>query len=374
CLALSLTLLRDLGRSFRDYAVARRARREEGLAEIYHRGVDAQLAGKTAPAAEAFQALLGREPGHSEAHERLGELALARGDHLAALDHDLQALRSEERPDTLLAVALDYQRCGRGDEALAAYRRILQRDRTHLPALRGIRDLSVTRGRWTEALSAQQRLAELVPDAERLAELDWLAGIQYEVGKELLAEGKPQEALTHFKESVKANRAFLPALVAMGDAHLKAGDEREAIRTWERAAEIAPAPVLLHRLEQAYRAEGRPSRMIAVYHDAVARASQDLSLAFALGRVYFELEMLDEAADQFEKLEVRAPDFAPLHAYLGAIFERRGQVAEAFEEYRRALTLTQSFDWPHRCSACGVGHPRWQDRCPGCHRWNTSHP
>ena len=374
CLALLLTLLRDLSRTFRDYTIARRARREEGLAEVYHRGVDAQLAGKRGSAAEAYAELLAREPGHAETHLRLGELARERNDHQAALDHHLQALRSEERADTLLAVALDYQRAGRPDEALATYRRILERDRSHLTALRAIRDLTLQQGRWGEALGAQQRLVDLVAEDERPAELDWLAGIRYEVGKRLLVDGKPQEALGHFKESLRANGGFLPAHVAMGDAFFKAGDQREAIRTWERALEIAPAPVLLRRLEERYRAEGRPSRMIALHQDALARAPQDLALAFALGRVYFELEMLDEAADQFQKVEVRTPDFAPLHAYLGAIFERRGQGADAFQEYRRALTLTQSFEWPHRCSACGLAHARWQDRCPGCGRWNTSEP
>jgi len=374
CLALFLTLLRDLSRTFRDYTMARRVRREDSLAEVYHRGVDAQLAGKPGSAAEAYEELLAREPGHADAHLRLGELAHARNDHQAALDHHLQALRSEERADTLLAVALDYRGAGRPDEALATYRRILERDRTHLTALRAIRDLTLQQGRWSDALGAQQRLVDLVAEDERPAELDWLAGIHYEVGKRLLADGKPQEASSHFKESLRANRGFLPAHVAMGDASLKAGDQREAIRTWERALEIAPAPVLLRRLEERYRAEGRPSRMIALYQDALARAPQDLGLAFALGRVYFELEMLDEAADQFQKVEVRTPDFAPLHAYLGAIFERHGQGADAFQEYRRALTLTQSFEWPHRCSACGLAHARWQDRCPGCGRWNTSQP
>jgi tetratricopeptide (TPR) repeat protein len=91
----------------------------------------------------------------------------------------------------------------------------------------------------------------------------------------------------------------------------------------------------------------------------------------ALGRVYFELEMLDEAADHFEKLEVRAPDVATVHAFLGAVFERRGDTLDAFDEYRRALRLARAFDWPHRCEACGAAAPTWQDRCDACHRWNT---
>jgi lipopolysaccharide biosynthesis regulator YciM len=374
CVALVITLLRDLGQSLRDFQRARGARRAQSLSEVYHRGVDAQLAGRSTAAAEAYEEVLAREPGSADPHLRLGELAQGRGDWQAALEHRLHALRADERPDTLLAVALDYQRLGRPEEALATYRRILERDRSHLTALRAIRDLTVRQGRWSEALGAQERLLHALPDAGRGPEQEWLAGIHYELGKELSGEGKIQEALGHFREALKADRGFLPAPVAIGDAYLRAGDSREALRAWERAAEAAPAPVLLHRIEQVYRAEGRPSRMITLYQDAVGRAPQDLALAFQLGRVYFELEMLDEAADQFQKVEVRAPDLAPLHAYLGAIFERRGQGTEAFAEYRRALALSGGFESPYRCTACGAPHARWQDRCPACSRWNTGHP
>jgi lipopolysaccharide biosynthesis regulator YciM len=162
--------------------------------------------------------------------------------------------------------------------------------------------------------------------------------------------------------------------VALGDAHLRGGDSREALRVWERGLEANPALPLLTRVEQIYRDGGRPTRMIALYQDASARAPESLALAFALGRVYFELAMLDEAADQFQKVEVRAPDLPGLHAYLGAIFERRGQPAEALLEYRRALQASGTFEWPHRCALCGAEHGRWIERCPSCRRWNTSRP
>ena len=138
--------------------------------------------------------------------------------------------------------------------------------------------------------------------------------------------------------------------------------------------ETQPALPVLVRLERAYREEGRPSRMIALYRAAVERTPDDLALAVALGRVYFELEMLDEAADQFEKVEVRAPDLPVVHAFLGAVFERRGETREAFEEYRRALRLSHAFDWPHRCTACGATTPAWGERCPQCGRGNALRP
>ncbi len=331
CLVLVFMLLRDLGRSVREYRLARQACRAEALAEPSQRGRDAQLA--------------------SEKEAAVG---------------------SEERADALLVLAEKYQRAGRVEDALATYRQIFQRDKDHVTALRAVRDLTASLGRWEEALEVQERLSTLAGAEERRAEIEWLAGIYYEIGKARLSEGKFVEARRQFVAALRADRAFFPASLALGDAWEHAGDWREALRTWKRALEIAPVPVILRRLEQAYRAEGRPSLMIALYREALERAPQDLALAVALGRVYFELEMLDEAADQFQKVEVRAPDLAPLHAFLGAIYERRGQTAAAFEEYRKALRLAQSFDWPHRCSACGASQPHWQDRCASCGRWNTS--
>lgn len=367
-------LLRDLGRSYYDYQLARRARRDQSLEEVYHRGVDAQLAGKLEAAAEAYQEVLRREPGHPQASVRLGELARQRGDTQAALTYHLQALRAGERAETLLAAAEDYRWLGRFDDAIAMYQRVLARDRDHLTALRGLRDMAAERERWSEALEAQERLVQLAPREERAREDAWLAAIHYELGRGLLARGDASGAVARFKEALRVQPDFLPAVVGLGDAHARLGDAREAVRVWERALEPHPVLPLLERVEQHHRAEGRPTRMIALYQAAAARQPDNLSLAFGLGRVYFELAMLDEAAEQFEKMEVRAPDLPLIHAYLGAIFERRGQLREALEEYRRALRFTEAIDWPHRCAACGAAHPRWLDRCPSCRRWNTSRP
>jgi tetratricopeptide (TPR) repeat protein len=201
-----------------------------------------------------------------------------------------------------------------------------------------------------------------------------LAAIHYELGRLEAERGRVAAAVAHFKSALRADRGFVPAAVALGDAQEHAGDLREAARTWERAAEIQPALALLGRLERIYRNEGRPSRMIALYRAASERAPDNLALAVGLGRVYFELEMLDEAADQFEKIEVRAPDMPIVHAFLGATFERRGEAREAFEEYRRALRLARAFDWPHECTVCGAAGAAWEDRCPRCLRLNTLRP
>jgi tetratricopeptide (TPR) repeat protein len=231
-------------------------------------------------------------------------------------------------------------------------------------------------GRSPDSVSAPET-AELVRrarDAHAAGRRGEEAALLHEAGRVELSHGRPAGALGYFRAVLRVDRDFLPALVALGEAYDAAGDRREAVRAWERAAETHPALPLLARLERAYRDEGRPSRMIALYQEAAGRAGDDLALAVALGRVYLELEMLDEAADQLEKVEVRAPDLPLVHAYLGAVFERRGDTAAAFEEYRRALRLGHAFDWPHACAACGAATAGWRERCERCRAWNTIHP
>jgi len=237
------------------------------------------------------------------------------------------------------------------------------------------RDSLIERGRFAEALEIQARVVQAAPREERAAESTVLAGLHYEIGRERLEKEDRNGAIAHLKDALRAQPDFVPAALLLGEAHLKAGEPREALRVWERAAEGSqPALPVLSRIEQLHRSEGRPTRMISLYQDALARQPDNLALAFGLGRVYFELAMLDEAAEQFQKMEVRAPELPLIHAYLGAILERRGQFRDAMEEYRRALRESDRIEWPHRCAACGAAHARWVDRCPTCRRWNTSRP
>jgi tetratricopeptide (TPR) repeat protein len=271
----------------------------------------------------------------------------------------------------ILREADEARRAGRRDDARRSFRRALERRKHEPTALRGLRDLAIEGGAWREALEFAERAASISNGAQREADTQALAGVHYQLGRVELDGGRAAAAVGHLRSALKVDREFVPAAVALGDALEQTGDHREAIKTWERAADARPALPLLARLERVYREEGRPSRMIALYRAAAERLSDDVSIAVGLGRVYLELEMLDEAADQFERVEMKAPDHPVVHAYLGAVFERRGEMREACEEYRRALRLADAFTWPQRCTACAATVPAWRDRCPHCGRFNT---
>ena len=300
---------------------------------------------------------------------------------LVALRRELGRVLRTPHPDTDPRQTEEWLRAadlaranGQHDAALDLYRRVLQRRGSDLSALRGLRETAVAAGLFQGAIEAQQRLLAAAAPAERAEEAELLASLHYGWARSDLDHGRPEAAIPHLKSALRAARDFLPAAVALGDAQLLAGEPREALRTWERALEQAPSLPILARLERAHRDEGRPSRMIALYRQAFERAPGDVALAIALGRVYLELEMLDEAADQLGKVEAQAPDLPAVHAYLAAVCERRGEWQEACAEYRRALGLGRAWEWPHRCDRCGSRVPGWQDRCPTCRHWNSLRP
>lgn len=253
-------------------------------------------------------------------------------------------------------------------------RRVTQRRGADPVALCGLRDAALAAGRFPEAVEAQQRLLATAAPAARDGEAELLARIHCEWARTELDGGRPAAAISRLKSALRTVRDFIPAAVALGEAQALAGDPREAVRTWERALETQPSLPILARLERAYRDEGRPTRMIALYRRALERSPDDLAVAVALGRVYLELEMLDEAADQLERVEARAPHLPIVHAYLATVFEHRGEWREACAEYRRALQLGRAWDWPHLCDRCGFTSAGWQDRCPSCRRWNSLRP
>ena len=134
---------------------------------------------------------------------------------------------------------------GRREDARRLFRQALERRRHDPGALRGLRRLAVDAGAWPEALSLAERTMAAVPANERSREAEWLAGIHYELGRAEMQRGQPAAATAHFRGALKADRAFLPAALALGEAHEAAGDHREAVKAWEQATERLPALPLL---------------------------------------------------------------------------------------------------------------------------------
>jgi lipopolysaccharide biosynthesis regulator YciM len=225
---------------------------------------------------------------------------------------------------------------------------------------------------WPRALEAHQRVEKYaIPgDPRDAADRRFGVGIRYEIASAILAAGKAKDAAGALRKLLKDEGHFVPAHVRLGEALLEQGSESEAVEAWHHGFEETGSPVFLTILEDHYLGTERPLQAIEALKRCVARARKDTVARFYLGKLYFRLEMLDDAMAVLSSLEGRASYAPTLHFLLGRIHERRKQWREASNEYRKVIKEMDLVQLEYACRHCGHAASEWNDRCESCGEWN----
>jgi len=255
--------------------------------------------------------------------------AYRRGDRLPELAADLERRGGSFEVQELLGRIHD--ELGNEDEALAAYRRALRTSPRHIDTRVRVIQLLSRSGRIEDVIREYETLIRSAPREPRfvveLAQLLMQVGRREEALRRAAATSRryPRETAVHqalaelysrWGEDDLAAREVAhlariepndPAhLVALGAQQLEAGDRRAAIATWRR---ILNAP-------------GSRS-------DAHA----------ALGAVYADHDMLEEATREYEEAVRLAPEELTHVRGLANVLERRRQNDDAIAQWERVLAL-----------------------------------
>ena len=353
----------------------RAARETLERSEIYRRGTEASYAGRKQEAREQFSQILQRDPNDRRALLRLGDVERDLGNFEAALEAHRRALAL--RPGDLqarYALYRDHRSAENLPAAKAALREILELDqRTNLPAYRELRDLLLKEENWEELATVQEEILKLVAPAERETEAALLLGVQYQLGLRDAREGDFKAAAQRLRRLIKDNRQFVPAYLALGDALHQLGSADEAISVWNEGFEATHASVLLQRIEDAYLGREQPAEAIDYHRRAIRRLSGSEAILgrFLLGRLYYRLEMIDDALQQFESIKREILYSPTLHYYLAKIKQRRGEDQAAAQEFKELIKQFDLLQPQIACGDCGHRGREWRDRCPGCGAWNS---
>jgi tetratricopeptide (TPR) repeat protein len=274
--------------------------------------------------------------------------------------------------EVLFALAADYEETKRFDDALEMYKRILSRDSSNLTAIIRMRDLYQRLGQWEELYETQSKLvANPLTPSEMEIEHRKLVGLKYEFGRSLLEAGDLERAKKIFRGVIKLDKDFIPAYLGLGEVYLEENKASEAAELWEKAYKMTSATLLLHRLEDLYLRQGEPGKAIELYMKAVNWKPQDVRLKFFLGKLYYRLEMVDEAFDILSTVDWGDKEFPDVHKLLGNIYLRRGSLGLAASEFKKALGFKKQIIIPYTCSNCELRTRDWSGRCPNCGKWNT---
>jgi protein O-mannosyl-transferase len=178
----------------------------------------------------------------------------------------------------------------------------------------------------------------------------WFA--QNNLGLELLAAGRPQEAIAHFERAVQLKPDYAEAHYNLGRTWLQTGQLTQAIDEYQKALRLKPYSEYHHELGRALLRAGRFSEAIANFQQALQLMPDSAEAESNLGSALLEAGRPQDAIDHYERAIGLRPEFAAAHADLGRALLQLDRSAEAITQFERALRLQP--DSPTAHNSLGV--------------------
>jgi lipopolysaccharide biosynthesis regulator YciM len=355
------------------WRLSRLKKRDARIAELLHQAMNAKASGRNEEAAGHFKKVLQIDSQHIPTLILLGDLYRTQGHAQEALRlHQTAKALDENNVEVLLSLSRDLEDDKRIDEAIVMLREVLKLDKDCLTAWTRLREIYVNLGRWEDAHGVQEKLlkGELSDEAIAVQRI-WLEGIKYEVGRKL-AEGRNYEqARQFFRGCIKLNKNYIPAYIGLGDTWMSEGKTAEAAKWWKESYDATGNVILLHRLEDLFLTIGQPARILQLYHEALQKDSANIILQFYLGKLYYRLEMVDEAVDVLTGIDLGDGHIPDVHKLLGNLYLQKGDLKASIEEFKKSINLKKRLLIPYYCPICDYHTTRWSGRCPRCGKWNT---
>ncbi len=351
----------------------RLVRRKEKVDTLHRDGTHAFMSKRTMEAINLFEKALAIDPNRVDSLLWLGNIYRSEQNFAEAVRLHQHANRVDDRNiEVLLELGKDLEGAKRYEEALQALQKILKIEPDNLTALIRKRDLNIRLEKWSDALEIQHRLIKAnLPDPEKQAEAALLVGCMYEVGRQLLERGHPDKARRYFRGAIKKDRTFLPAYIGMGEILIHEGKTKDAVEILKKVYVKTRSVILLHRLEELFLDQGEPSEIIRVYQEALQQDAQNPVLQFYLGKLYYRLEMVDEAFDVLSTIEGPQDHLLDYHKIMANLYLRKQQFEQAIAELKKALSFKKRVVVPYICTQCQQESLEWSGRCRRCARWNT---
>ncbi len=372
---LLVGLLRDVRRMLGGLTARRRLRSQQEAEERYLQGVESMLNGREERALEHFNAVLQVEPDHFEALLKGGEVLRTMRRHAEAIEYHRRAARAKEgdlRP--LYSLVSDYEESGAIENAKAILNRIIEiSPKRSLTAYRKYRAICISEAAWDRAWEIQQKIEDLLSEMgrSRKGEKKYHLGIRYMLAQRLIEQGKEREAIGLLRRLARMEATFVPAHLRLGQALAAVRQPEEAVEVWEEGYQATGHPVFLSTIEDHYLREEKPRRAIEALKAAVWKSQKDIIPRFFLGKLYYRLEMVDEALQQFAQMKGQVTYFPALHYYLAKIMERQGDFREALKEFETVLQQSELLRVEYACATCARKYPAWVDYCDHCGDWNS---
>ena len=163
----------------------------------------------------------------------------------------------------------------------------------------------------------------------------------------------------------------MSANILLGDSFIKTGNEKAALKVWEKGYENTNSPVCLIRIEKFYRESDRVGEMVKVYKDAIKK-SQNSNLEILnllLGNLYLEEGNFQETIQIIQKNTASQQAIIP-SLILADAYKRQQDQSNYQKAVENAFSHVKSALFNFKCGGCGETLDEWIDSCPNCNTFD----
>lgn len=350
----------------------KRQKKEEKIKEHYAKALNAIIREKLSEAKESLQEVLKEDPEHIDALIRLGDLAIREEDYKSALKYYKKAYEFDPKNIIpLLSLEDMMEKMNDNELALKYIEQILSIEPDNLLAHYKMRKILEKMEKWQELINIQKKIIKLVPNTKKQEEESKLIGYTYEYGRVSLEQGDIDSAERIFASLIKSNPNFIPSYLGMVEVYLSKGEIEEAITLIERVYNEQKSKILLLRLEDLLISIGDPKRLIQFYLRAINASPNDSELKILLGRLYYRLEMIDDAIEILASVDTATCDNPKLNCIRGILYLRRNQLNKALSEFKELCPESKISSVNYKCKVCNSIFDEWIGRCNVCGAWNS---
>ncbi len=301
-------------------------------------------------------------PARAEALTTLASLEVVHGAASDAVTHAQEAVKSQESPATLAALAVAQARA-REAGAMSTAEKAVQLGASHAAAHLALGEAQLAAGRADQALAAFRKALELDPR---------MTQARVGAASALLAAGKPAEAEVEARKATEEDPNSGEAFAVHGQAILAMDSKRwgDAIAQAQQGAFLHPKnPMVQTTVGRIFEASGNLDQAAAAYKRALAadpnygparvqlvdaqirrgdvEALQKLhkempnhpEVNLKVGEQLLRKNDFVAAVEPLEKAAAGLPGNANAHAYLGRAYLFTGQRDDALASYRKAVEL-----------------------------------
>ncbi|MEW6002323.1 MAG: tetratricopeptide repeat protein [Nitrospirota bacterium] len=376
--ALSMLIffvIRDTKRFIDNWQYQKKQKTETRVQELYSEALNSLLAHNENEARELLEDILKENPEYLDALLRLGDIACEEENYENANGYYQKARAiNPHNIETLFSLEKLMEKTGRWSDALHYLEDILDIDDANLTALYRKRNILERQGKWDELVYVQKQILknEHTEKAKNLQRQN-LIGYKYEYGRQSLENGELEKAKKAFRVVLRIDKDFIPATLGLAEVLLRENESEEAINLLEKSYEQTSSMIILTRLEDLLINLGEPARLIRIYKNSISRNPQDPVTKFFLGKLFYRLEMIDDAFETLTSIDTGGTVNPELHKLMGNLYMKRNQPEKALYEFRKALysKIKTSLKLSYCCKECGYISLEWSGRCGGCKNWNT---